>query len=316
MAEFTRVRLYRPGDESAITKLFQEVFGRVMSLQEWRWKYVESHPSKVYASVAEDDQGNIVGHYGGVHVRLIYKGQPARGLAICDVMIHPAYRSMRALKSLSSLIPPVAVQDGIITGYGFPTLNTLYRPAIRFGIYEKVEDVLEGTKETEFHNGPVRYRYRFAPLKYSDRRIDILWETCKKGLSLAAVRNREYLVWRYKNHPLFKYELWGMKRRFGTRLLGIVVIRREEHRLLLMDFLSSEAMFTPLFQKMENYAFSTGRKPVMLWFPPFLREKITALGFSTQAAPTVIPRTTYESALKKEEMKNRFFYTMGDTDFL
>jgi hypothetical protein len=316
MAEFSCVRLYRPGDESAITELFQEVFAREMSLKEWRWKYVESHPSKVYASVAEDNQGNIVGHYGGVYVRMVHNGQPARGLAICDVMIHPAYRSIRALKSLSSLIPPAAVQDGIMTGYGFPNLNTLFRPAIRLGIYEKVEDVLEGTKETEFHRGPDRYRYRFAPLDYSDERIDTLWDTCKKGLSLSVVRDRKYLVWRYKNHPLFNYELWGMKRRFGARLLGIVVLRREENRVLLIDLLSPETMITPLFHKLENYAFSIGKKAVTLWFPPFLKDKITALGFSTGAAPTVIPRTTYENALKKEDMKNRFFYTMGDTDFL
>ncbi|MEF9426870.1 MAG: hypothetical protein L0956_06760 [Candidatus Mariimomonas ferrooxydans] len=40
------------------------------------------------------------------------------------------------------------------------------------------------------------------------------------------------------------------------------------------------------------------------------------IGFFLKPAGTSIPRTTYEKFLKKEQMKGKFFYTMGDTDFL
>ncbi len=316
MGEFRQVRLYRPGDEEGIIKLFREVFGREMSLQEWQWKYIESHPLRVYSSVAEDDLGNIVGHYGAVHVPLIYRGKSASGLSICDVMIHPQFRSIRALKAISSLTPPIAVQDHIIMGYGFPTINILLRPAIALKLYEEVENVLEGNKEAVFHNNLSRLKFKLFPLDYNDDRIDKLWEICKMDLPLAAVRNRQYLCWRYKKHPLFRYELLGLKKRLGNELVGIVVLKREEDRVILMDFLALKGIMSHLFQKMENYIVSTGARTIRLWFPPFLENEIKGIGYSIKNAPTIIPCTTFEKALRKKDVAGFFFYTMGDTDFM
>lgn len=309
-------RLYRPGDERGIVRLFKEVFGRAMSLQEWKWKYIESYPSKVYSTVIEDNEAGIVGHYGGVSLPLFYKGRSARCLAICDVMIHPRFRGIKTLKKLSSLVPQEAVRDGIIMGYGFPNLNTLMRPALSLEIYEKVEDVREGSKETGFHNDSTRYLFKFFPLDVKDKRIDDLWDSCKQNLYLSVVRDRGYIEWRYRNHPLYQYELWGLRRRLGKKLLGFAVLKRENERVLLMDFLAMKGMTRPLFQKVENYICSMSQKTLLLWFPPFLEEKMRALGFSTKQAPTSIPRTTFKEALTREEMAGKFFYTMGDTDFL
>jgi hypothetical protein len=208
------------------------------------------------------------------------------------------------------------VRDGIIMGYGFPTLDALMRPALSLGIYEKVEDVREGSKETGFHNNSLRYIFKFFPLDFKDERIDDLWDSCKQNMYLSVVRDMNHLVWRYRNHPLYQYELWGLRRRLGKKLLGIAVLKREDERVLLMDFLALKGMTRPLFQKIENYICSISQKTLTLWFPPFLEEKMISLGFSTKKAPTSIPRTTFKEALTGEEMAGRFFYTMGDTDFL
>lgn len=311
-----QARLYRPGDETGIVKLFKEVFGREMSLREWKWKYIESFPSKVYSTVIEDNEAGIVGHYGGISLPLFYRGRSARCLAICDVMIHPQFRGIKTLKELSSLVPREAVKDGIIMGYGFPTLDVLMRPALSLGIYEKVEDVREGSKGTGFHNDSTRYLLKFFPLDFKDERIDDLWDSCKQNMYLSVVRDMNHLGWRYRNHPRYQYELWGLRRRLGKKLLGIAVLKREDERVLLMDFLALKGMIKPLFQKIENYICSISQKALTLWFPPFLEEKMRSLGFSTKKAPTSIPRTTFKEALTREEMAGRFFYTMGDTDFL
>jgi hypothetical protein len=316
MEKFRKVRLYKPGDETGIRTLFNKVFEREMSSREWEWKYIDSNPSKVYSIVAEDDKGDIVGHYGSVCVSMVYEGKPVRGLAICDVMIHPKFRGIRALKTLSALIPAEAIKDNIFVGYGFPNLNTLLRPALMLDLYEKVEDVLQGTKDAEFHNNIFRYLYKFFPLDYSDERIDLLWDSCKTGFPLAVIRNRKYLAWRYRNHPFLHYELWGMKKRLGNKLLGIAVLSKDKDMYYLMDFLSPENVMDVLFKKVENYVFSAGGGTLVLWYPPFLRSKITSMGFSTSNAPTAIPCTTHRGALKKNEIKNRFFYTMGDTDLV
>jgi hypothetical protein len=316
MPKVEDIRLYRPGDEVGITRLFREIFGREMSLREWQWKYHESHPSKVYSSVAVDSQGSIVGHYGGICLPLIYSGRPARGLAICDVMIHPKYRGIKTLIELSAVVPAEAVKDGIIMGYGFPTDSTLLKPALSLGIYEKVEDIFESRKKPAFYSGAFRYKLRLFPMDFSDVRIDELWETCKPDFHLAVVRDRKHMAWRYRDHPLFHYELWGLKKRIGRSLLGMAVLRRNGGQVRIMDFLVTDGFFSSLMRKLENYIIRSEGAEISMWLPHTWSALLVENGFSISPAGTAIPRTTHDRTLTKEDMQGKFFYTMGDADFL
>ena len=312
-----KIRLYQPGDEVGITELFKEVFGREMFLDEWRWKYIESYPGKVYSTVAVHEELGVVGHYGAVRLPMIYKGRLSWGLAICDVMILPPFRGIKTLKKISCLTPREGIQEGdCLLGYGFPNRDTLLKPALNLGIYEIVEDVMEAVKEVNFHDNVNRYRFKLFPLDYSDFRIDRLWNRCKEKLTLAVVRDRRYLTWRYKNHPLYHYELWGLRGRIGRSLVGLAVLKREGDRVLLVDFLSAKERLPALLEKIENLAYSGGAGTLTLWVPPFMANTFTTLGFSIKKSATAIPRTTQEPTLAKEDIAGHFFYTMGDTDFL
>jgi hypothetical protein len=310
------IRGYREGDEAGIVRLFKEVFGREMRLEEWRWKYIESHPKKVYSSVAVHNELGVVGHYGCVCLPMLHEGKLTQGLAICDVMIHPKFRGIKTLRELSGIPPVEAVKDGIRLGYGFPSRDTLLRPALSLGIYENVEDIIEARKDAVFHSNEVRYFYKLFPLDYSDSRIDDLWRAAAPKLKLSVVRDRRYLSWRYEHHLLFNYELWGLKRRFGKELLGLAVLKREEQRRLIMDFLYKDDLLKTLLTKLENYIYHTGTRTVTLWIPPYMERGFSESGFSTAPSGVTMPRTTYENTLTKDEIKNNFFYTMGDTDFL
>jgi len=310
------IRMYKEGDEYGIVKLFKEIFGREMSLNEWRWKYIESYPKKIYSSVAVHEELGIVGHYGCVCLPILHESRLTRGLAICDVMINPKFRGIRTLRDLSGIPPSEAVKDGIRLGYGFPNKDTLMRPALNLGIYENIEEVIEACKEPAFHKGPVRYGFKLFPLDYTDNRIDRLWESAADNLKLAVVRDSQYLSWRYKRNPLFDYQLWGLKKRLGEELLGLAVLKKEMRRTLIMDFFFKDNLFKPLLVKLENHIHSTGTEEVKLWIPPSMEKIFSDSGFSTAPSGISIPRTTHENTLTKDDIKGRFFYTMGDTDFL
>jgi len=310
-----RVRLYEKGDEIGITNLFHEVFGRKMSLEEWQWKYAGRGNRKVYSSVALNEKDEIVAHYGGMVHRMIYQGREVFGLAIGDVMIHPKYRGPKLFKEIASLVPEEAVRDGIVIGYGFPN-DRAFRLPEKLGLYEKIEDVCEANKETTFWNNPSRYVYRLFPLSYDDDRIDILWEEVKDAYVLAVIRDQAYLRWRYEKHLLFSYELWGLRKRWSSRLVGFAVLRREDERerVLIMDFVCHAGEMQTLFQKIENII--DGKKRMTLWHAEYLKQKMSQMGFSVGHAGTCIPRTTHEGTIRKYEISGKFFYTMGDTDFL
>lgn len=309
------VRMYRDGDEHGIVRLFGKVFERQMTLREWRWKYLEGEKGRVYSSLAVDDgTGAVAAHYGGVLHRMVFRGEEIYGLAIGDVMVHPEFRGLRLFKRVASLLPGISAEEGIRMGYGFPNDRAMILPE-KLGLYERIEELRESVKEAELHAGPVRYLYKLFPLDYSDERIDALWEASGRDLTLSVIRDRRYLSWRYRDHPLFSYELWGLKHRVGSRLKGLAVLRRDGDEVMIMDFVCGRKDLGPLFQKLENSACASGGKSLKLWIPPFLERELERLGFSVRKSSICIPRTTHEKFLQKQEIGGNFFYTMGDTDF-
>lgn len=314
MKKIPDVRLYRPGDELGITKLFGEVFEREMTLEEWRWKYTGTGNERVWSSVAVTETNEIVAHYGGLPQRMIYDGREIKGIAIGDVMVHPKYRALNIFREVVALLPEETAKEGFIQGYGFPGEREI-RLALLLGLYEKVEDVFEATKEVVLNNNLGRLRYKLFPVGFDDQRIDDLWEAAKGNLKLAVIRDREYFDWRFRRHTLFLYEIWGLKERFDSALQGLAVLRRDNERLLIVDFVCARGKMGILFQKIENYSYTIGSKRLVLWIPEYLQHSLSAMGFSIGPAGTSIPRPNHNKWLTREEIKGKFFYTMGDTDF-
>jgi SAM-dependent methyltransferase len=307
-------RCYRPGDEIEIVKLFQAIFGREMSLEEWRWKYTGRGNGKVHSTVAVSETNGIVAHYGGMQHRMVYQGREINGVSIGDVMVDPRYRGRTLFKKVSSLFPAEATKEGIFLGYGFPNARALRLPEM-LGIYEKVEDVYAGTKAVKQWNNSARYIYKLFQLTYDDGRIDRLWEEVRNSYHLAVIRNRDYLAWRYQRNPLFSYELWGLRKRWSRKLRGIAVLRRDGEKVLIIDYICPDRLIDVLFQKIENTAYAAGQKQLTIWHPEFLKEKMQRMGFSVEYAGTSVPRSTHEGWLTRDQIAGNFFYTMGDTDF-
>lgn len=312
--DFT-IRLYKDGDEHGIIKLFKEVFGREMSLEEWRWKYFGEDNEKFYSSVAVSEAGDIIAHYGGMVRRMVFNGREIKVLSIGDVMVHTKFRGTKLFKKVAKTTPEEAYKDGFIFGYGFPNHRAMLLPE-KLGIYEKVEDVYESVKDAQFASNHLRFIYKLFPLSYDDERIDTLWEALKDSIKMSLIRDRKYLRWRYKKHPFFGYELWGLKKRWQQKLAGFAVLRRDGENLLIIDFLCPLGQLAVLFKKIENYAASSGCKNLKLWHPQCLNERLKQLGFTVSKSETSIPRSTHPEWLKKEDVEGKFFYTMGDTDFM
>ena len=317
MAEFN-VRFYQTGDEEGITVLFKQIFGREMTLDEWRWKY-QSLGEKVYSVVGENSSGKIVAHYGLIPHRMVFEGKEGRTVMIADVMVDANYRGMKSLKKLVKFPEEPVRAGGVPFGYGFPGENILMLPAEKLGLFERVEDVMEASKEIgrEGHNVR-RYLFSFFELGCRDERIDELWKAFRETFPVMIIRDRRFLEWRYERHPLHRYTVLGMRKRWRKELIGIAVLRRfNEEESLLMDFLYRQSSFSVLLSGVERYVASTFRtKRLKVWIPPMLAGHFRDRGYSIKPAGTSIPLTTHAKTFRKEQIRDRFFYTMGDTDFL
>lgn len=310
------VRHYNQGDEHGIVNLFKEVFGREMSLDEWRWKYKGQGNQRVYSSVGVTQDNRVVAHYGGIPLPAVYKGKEIKVLSVCDVMIHPKFRGIKALRKITSFHRDEALKIGFAMCPGFPTENTLMLPTEKLGLIERVLTVMWADKEVGLHNNVNRFLYRFFPLSFEDARIDKLWEIVKSSLTFSLVRDRRYFSWRYKNHPLYNYECWGLKKIWSRNLSGMAIIKKDsEDKTLVMDMLFMPDTIIALLQKAENIAYSSGRKVIALWLPAKWHPLLTRLGYILREYGAV-GRDTNNAIMDKEEMAAHFFYTMGDTDYL
>jgi len=319
MSEVT-IREYRLGDEYGIIKLFKEVFGRDMSIEEWQWKYRGQGNDKVLAVVLEDRESGIVGYYGSITLRMIRDGKEIKGVAAGDTMIHPKHRSFVRLKKMRNLWVDESLRESVIMFYGFSPERIVKLAVERLGIYDTAEPVYEAAKDVRFNNDPSRFLYKLSPLSFDDGRIDELWDKAKHQFKLSVIRDSAYFQWRYKNHPLFSYEIWGLTRRWSSHLAGLAVLKKEDSdNLLLMDMVFREKNLAPLLKKVENLAFSIGKKKMGLWLPYRMHPELETLGFISRPSGATIPtmpQSGHPSTIKKDEVVANFYYTCGDTDFL
>ncbi len=311
------IRTFEDGDEHGVVRLFRDVFGREMTLKEWNWKYRGQGNGIVPSIVMEDDGTGIVGHYGGILLRMVRDGLEIKGASNCDVMIHPKFRSFIRLKKMHNLCIDELVKASVFMIYGFPTEDTLMIPADKLRLYERIEAVQEAVKDVMFGNSPFRFLYELLPLAFDDIRIDRLWDEAKDQFRLAVIRDRKYLSWRYGENPLFSYEIWGLKKRWSGDLLAVAVIKKERsEKLLIMDMVFKKDMLPVLLAKVENMAYSEGKKKLSLWAPRQIRDILWDRGFSFLTTGTTLPRAMHPLTLSKNEVSENFFYTMGDTDYL
>jgi hypothetical protein len=254
---------------------------------------------------------------------MIHQGQEIKGLAIGDVMVHPKFRGKflkgGLFKRVASLLPMETIKDGFTVGFGFPSEPALRLPE-KLGLYERIEEVAEASRPVRFHQSLTRFLYELFPMEWTDERIDALWGCVGPTVGLAAVRDREYLTWRFKRHPLYTYQIWGLRRRWSSRLAGWAVVRDmpacrqgRGETLYVMDLLC-EGSPLPLLEKLDNSAATWGKPSLTLWLPRRYHALLETHGFTLKPTNCFIPRTTYPGFLPKEAIAGQFYYTLGDYD--
>ena len=119
------IRAYQKGDEEKIITLFREVFGKELTVGQWKWKYAVPGAGKIYSKIAEDASHTIIGYAGAVPLRGIYQGKPLQFFQIADVMVHPKARGFLGKKNvfeimIKELFEDIGKEFPDVFCYGFP----------------------------------------------------------------------------------------------------------------------------------------------------------------------------------------------------
>jgi hypothetical protein len=323
-ADFTEVRLLSEDDAPAMRKLFREVFGEPMSQAFWDWKYRlnDGHAVGAFRGM------NMIGHYGGVGVDISYFGKPAKAIQIVDVMVRPSAR--QAVRNSSPFFLTgsrflgkfIGYDNPYLLGYGFPSDRHM-RLASHLGLYDDVGHMLElnwnlqgvSVKPDLWHKDVEVNRENFNKLKTSLRD---LWDQQLQELAgeIVVVKNPAWLERRYLQNPERKYRSYLLSNRFGGKALGLIVLKEENERMLLMDLIGSRIHYPLLLQLAASKSIQAGRGRLGTWCGEAFASCFKAMGPQINRLPITTPANTWTAGPKPEELRNRWWLMPGDTDFL
>lgn len=306
------IRDYREGDEIQIAALFKSTFGKELTVEHWKWKYRIPGEGRIYSKVVEDASHEIIGHAGAIPLAGVLNGQHITFFQIADVMVHHRARGFLGKRNIFSemikaLFEHIGKEFQEVFCYGFPGRRP-YIIGERVGAYETIEYGIDCLKDARRSLLP---RFcRVEPLAWNDERIDPFWENVAGELSLAVIRDRRYLLWRYAEHPVVAYQLFGVVR-LG-KFLGWAVVRHEHDRLSVVDLLVHQDTCREIMRALETFFAGSGRKHIRLWLPQ--RWRNTLKGYTFQETEVVITNMVWRLPLATSFVRENLFYTMGDVD--
>ncbi|MCO6179014.1 GNAT family N-acetyltransferase [Ciceribacter sp. RN22] len=279
-------RPYRAGDEPAITALFQDVFGRPMSLDFWRWRFLD-HPAGgplVMLAFAGD---TLVGHYAASHAPLSIHGEYYPAALSMTTMTHPEWRGRRLFERTAEAFYATLPGSGISAVYGFPNAAVHALRLMRAGwrdTYEVPTLILD--VETARHSP--RQDSSVCVANRIDERFDRFNTRVAADLPIIAHRSADILSWRVDRNPDNTYTRfvledgediagYAITKLYGTDMIDLVEMR-------CADGAAARALINTIAAR----AAAEGRKRIATWCLPadVHRLPLEVAGFKAAAPVT------------------------------
>jgi hypothetical protein len=305
------IRDYKKGDEEGITTLFKNVFEKVMTIEQWRWKYLLTG-YRVYSKVVEDPSGEIIGHAGAIPLRGVFQKKLIQFFQIADVMVYAKARGHLGRKGVfeklcKDLYADIGKEYSKVFCYGFPSARHFKLGSI-IGLYEAVEQrAIDNIKQP---GRSLFNAYTIKEISWDDNRLDSLWSELSSNFSLSIIRDKSYLHWRYATNPFFSYQLFGVF--LLGRFKGWVILRDSGDEVLIVDFLFENRRLKSVFTAIENFLASKKTRRVRFWLPEAWRKTIN--NYTQKKTEAVVTNVVWELPMPTDIVKKNYFYTMGDVD--
>jgi hypothetical protein len=304
-------------DFEDLATLFRRVFGNELAAETWRWKYGGGRGQGIMARRG----GAAVAHYGGVSRPIRYFGQPQLAVQICDVMVDRDERGVLTRRGPFFLCAATFLERYIgyglkhLLGYGFPTHRAM-RAAERQGLYGAVGEMCEAQwtpRARRPRGGSIR---ALEPARDAGA-VDRLWARMMAGLGDAIIGERTwaYVEHRYLRHPDKRYELVLVCGRLSRRPQALLVLRADEGRCELLDVVGAPRHF-PVAMKWACFlAHERGARDLFCWVSRGYAARFESMG--AQCAPLDVcnPTSVWTHGPEPERLRDRWWFTSGDTDF-
>lgn len=286
-------RPYRSGDEPAITALFETVFGRPMSLDFWRWRFLDNPAGDplVMLAFAED---TLVGHYAASQAPLSIHGQYHPAALSMTTMTHPNWRGKRLFERTAEALYATLPGHGITAVYGFPNSAVHALRIMRAGWHDSYE-----VPTLTLDMASLRHPARPGPaVKVADRiddRFGRFYAKISSDLPIAAHRDADILSWRIDRNPLNSYRRFVLEE--GDEIAGYAVTKAYGVNMLdLVELRCADgAAARALINTIVAHATASGCAHIATWCLPndVHRLPLEMAGFKASAPVTYFGGRTF-----------------------
>lgn len=315
-------RDYQNGDEHQILKLYEEVNNRKMALDYWRWRYSRNPFGEGIIKLVFAD-GKLIGHYAVTPMDIMVDNRSLRAVFSLHTMTHPDFQKQGIFTFLAEEVYKKCQSEGFSFVYGFPNENSYHGFTNKlgwtgFGKMSSLEKKLDAKTKAASAAGNIHGVDRF------DDRVNVLWNKVKAGYRVIVPRTKDYLNWRFAEHPTIEYPKYVITTG-GVELSGYVVLKVYRNGNLvkghIVDMLSVDDEHTvkSLLNNAYDYFIEKGIGNLSCWMPEscFCTRILKEEGFISKEFDVNFGVRTFEKAnesLRSVEQLDNWHLTMSDAD--
>ena len=339
------IDVYRPGDEARILDLFEHVFQKKRGEAHWQWENLENpRGTSIFALLKEE--GRVHGHLClNASLFNIQSEEIPAGLRM-NFMLDASYRQKGYYPLMFEKLIQQARDRSWAFTFGFPNAPALkalkkIQPAVEVAQIPRYIKFYRGSTiaSRKFRQPAlaraaglgldlllkVKNRRKAAtehvvPLERFDERFDRLWQQVSPSLTIATVRDRAYLNWRYIDSPVDYRVLAYVE---NDSVLGYVVLLREaggmghivdllalEEKPVIPSLLSAaDTYMRPHCDMLSCWCLDQGQvSRHLLRFGFFSLPSLNTLALSWIDGPDELAQVLWD--------KNNWYVMIGDSDYV
>lgn len=316
-SKFRVIKLKDNSNTLELISLFQNIFNEKMTEDFWNWKYSKSKHNLALLN----EENHIVGFYGGMTRELICFGVAKNGSQVSDTMITQYARGGVGKKSRLYKLISTYGEDNVGKNkpyclvYGFPNYRVM-KVARLLDVYTETDRIIECRWPSKDVKLPLSYNI----LSNKDHQeVNALWKEMKNEFNdkIIGVRDYNYIQYRYINHPKYTYNLYSVYDE-NQKIQSIIIGRKEKNIFRLMDIITLKKHYEKSINTAISIANELNCEELVFW----ITKSQHAL-FKTDTSNAIykdikISIATYKllNSYKLEDIKDKWWLTAGDSDFL
>lgn len=314
-------REYSDGDEHAIVELYNYVFKRNITVDDWHWAYREN-PVERRDIILAFCGSTLVGQSASVPLTYCCRGTLVRATRMQNVMVHPDFQGMgiftQALKRMTDYIYRQNL-DLVVT---FPNNNSL-PTFIRKLDYRHVDDVFTYQMSDDALTTPGSHELTVTIdecARFSETDHNFMLK-CLNQYVFFNSRDAHYLAWRYNTRSKKDYRV--LRAYHGDTLTALVVFKyySDASGVDLVEFFTDSGtnIIAYLLNEIRGY-YASRNVPVHsynIWlFPHYaLFTWFIETGFKQTPFSTHVVCKSFSPATESgSELRTSYYLSMGDSD--